>query len=837
MTIRSKLIALTGTLVALLVIATAHSAVSAWLELRANRQVAKVNSLSGLLLESAASWAQERSLTIFGISDPQQATAAWRATILDQRRRADMAFHEALSYLEAGPAFVERQQDIQKARARYKEVVILRSQIDPILATGLPAADPGLVEAWFAAISGLITDSQMLRLAQAVRIPAPYIAARIMNGFVVRHALWEISEFISRERGMLSAVIATGQPLTAEQLRTLAGYDGRIASAWAGVAARKSDLSTEFNEQLATIRKAYFGTFGALRESIYAAGLRGMPYPVTPQAWSDQASVLITKIITAQERATSEVNQWVEEEVSMFERQLFIAIIMAGGALLIGGIVCLVLTHHVIQPIQSVTRLIQQLGEGDFQVDESEQSRQDEIGSMIRSLQQVNENTEALRAREERVRHAALHDPLTGLPNRHLFHDRLHHALAAAHRHQERVALLYLDLDHFKDINDTFGHAAGDKLLKTVARRLQECVRESDTVARLGGDEFAIVQPGLQGPDNATLIASKIIDRLGQPINIGGQEICTATSIGITFFPTDHQDPEQLLKNADLALYAAKRKGRGQFQFFSAEMNAEVLAHTELSYELAQALSRNQLQLVYQPQVDLVSNQIVGVEALLRWQHPRRGLIMPESFITIAESTGQIVPIGEWVLTTACEQVRYWQDASMPNLRLAVNVSGVQFKRSDFAQMAAAVLSDTGFNARHLDIEITESTFIYRSQVSFAETLTDLHQMGIYLTIDDFGSGYSSLSHLKRFSIAKLKIDRSFIHAITADPDYAAIVGALINLGHSLGVEVIAKGVTSKDQLTFLRENGCDEFQGFYYSRPLPPEHFPSLVERYATHA
>jgi diguanylate cyclase (GGDEF)-like protein/PAS domain S-box-containing protein len=430
--------------------------------------------------------------------------------------------------------------------------------------------------------------------------------------------------------------------------------------------------------------------------------------------------------------------------------------------------------------------------------------------------------TEQVQA-EDRVRHLAHHDPLTGLPNRTLFQDRLRQALAQAARSGRRVALLQLDLDRFKDVNDTLGHAAGDGLLREAAYRLQDCVRESDTVARLGGDEFAIVLTQLECSTGAGRVARQVVDEMARPVEFQGQTIYSGTSVGVTVYPTDGVDPDVLLKNADIALYQAKENGRNAYSFFVPEMKLQVERRRSIEAELRAALARDEFTVHFQPQVRLADRTLCGFEALLRWRHPERGLVGPAEFIAVAEETGLTVPLGELALWRACRLARDWLDAGLDPGRIALNLSIAQFRRGGLASTVAEVLRDTGLPPAHLELEITEGVLMDRHKDNVLEILAQLHRLGVSLALDDFGTGYASLSHLKQLHVDRLKIDQSFVRDIGTDPDDAAIARAVINLGHSLELEVVAEGVETEEQLGFLKVNGCDFAQGYYFSPPLAP--------------
>ena len=421
---------------------------------------------------------------------------------------------------------------------------------------------------------------------------------------------------------------------------------------------------------------------------------------------------------------------------------------------------------------------------------------------------------------EERMRHIAQHDALTGLPNRMALLMRLAQLLPEARRHGWKIAMMFLDLDRFKIINDTLGHQVGDELLREVACRLSAVVRETDFVARLGGDEFVIILPGIQSAADAAVVAGKAIGALSSAIEANGHELHTSPSIGISVFPDDGPDGDTILKNADTAMYHAKAAGRNNFQFFATEMNLITSERLSIEHKLRHAIARNELVLCFQPQFLAGDGEPTGVEALLRWHHPTEGLISPARFIPVAEETGIIVEIGEWVLATACREMKRWIDAGLKPMRIAVNVSARQLRRRDFSETVANALTLSGLPAELLELEITESSVMENPQEAIL-ILERLGRMGVTLAIDDFGTGYSSLAYLKLFPIDHLKIDRSFVADIETDLNDRAIAFGTIALAHSLGLKVIAEGVETEDQLELLRTNGCDEVQGFLLSKPL----------------
>jgi diguanylate cyclase (GGDEF)-like protein/PAS domain S-box-containing protein len=443
----------------------------------------------------------------------------------------------------------------------------------------------------------------------------------------------------------------------------------------------------------------------------------------------------------------------------------------------------------------------------------------------------VFHDVSAAREMTARMSYLAQHDSLTDLPNRVLMSDRLVEAIALSLRYRRRLAVLYLDLDHFKHINDSLGHTIGDRLLQSVANRLFTCVRTSDTVSRQGGDEFVILVWELRDARDAAITADKILEALREPHRIDRHELHITASIGIVTYPNDGLDAETLLKHADAAMYHAKATGRDGYQFFTPDMTVRAHERQLLEGDLRHAIERQDLLLHYQPKVDLVTGRVVGVEALTRWRHPQRGLVPPMQFIALAEDCGLIVPIGRWVLREACRQARAWQIAGLPALCVAVNVSSVELRNAGFAAGVRAILAETGLAPHYLELELTE-TFLLRDSASTAQVLQELKDIGVQLALDDFGTGYSSLSYLKRFPIDALKIDRSFVSNLATDEDDAGIVTAVIALGKSLHMRVVAEGVETREQLQFLQQHGCPQAQGFLFSRAVPSRDFGKLLER-----
>jgi diguanylate cyclase (GGDEF)-like protein/PAS domain S-box-containing protein len=445
------------------------------------------------------------------------------------------------------------------------------------------------------------------------------------------------------------------------------------------------------------------------------------------------------------------------------------------------------------------------------------------VRGVVLTMRDVTEQ----RKLEDELTHRANHDSLTGLANRVLFRDRVERALAADDGRV--VGVLLVDLDDFKLVNDTQGHAAGDELLKEMAKRLQSSLRDGDTVARISGDEFAVILGDLARPDDAALVAQKILERVSAPMHVHGQEAVVTASVGIATFPADGDNAEALLGAADAAMYRAKQSGRNAFHFFTADINTRTRARAQMGLELRRALERREFSLAYQPKIDLTSGNPCGAEALLRWRHPERGLIAPVEFIPVLEETGLIVPVGEWVLKRACEDLKQWLDRGAPAMPVAVNLSARQFRQHDLEERIRSIVAGAGVDPSLIELEITESQLMHDPDHA-VRVLRGLGEAGLRIAIDDFGTGYSSLAYLTRFPLASLKIDRTFVADVLDDEADATIVRTIVDMAHTLGFTVIAEGVELDSQAAFLRALGCEQAQGFLFARPMPADEFSALI-------
>ncbi|MCK7581647.1 MAG: EAL domain-containing protein [Chromatiales bacterium] len=509
---------------------------------------------------------------------------------------------------------------------------------------------------------------------------------------------------------------------------------------------------------------------------------------------------------------------------------MIVAAITLGAIVLTVVLLLAYLKSVLVRPVQALARTARRRSAPAIWCINSRCIHAMRLGELAGAFQDMSRN---LAASNDRIRYLAYHDTLTHLPNRLMFNEYLARALAFAKRSDQRLALLFLDLDDFKRINDTLSHEIGDRLLEEVAKRLSSCLRAEDclsrsdgettgdTVARLGGDEFTFVLPDIKHPHVAASVAARIQTELAKPFHIGPHEVFVTSSIGITTFPEDGQDAQTLVSNADVAMFHAKKRGKNNFQYYASSMNVTAFEKLTLEGELRKAIERDELVLYYQPLFDCRTEHILGVEALVRWLHPERGLVPPSQFIPLAEESGLIVPLGDWVLRTACLQMKAWHDQGLDPIWVSVNLSSAQFRNQRVDQKLAKILRETQFPPRHLMLELTESALM-QAEEGVEDMLAAAKTLGVRISLDDFGTGYSSLSYLHRFPIDNIKIDRSFVRDIISNQRNAAITKAIIALAHGLGLSVTAEGVEKQDELEFLRRHECDKIQGFLLSRPLP---------------
>jgi diguanylate cyclase (GGDEF)-like protein len=436
-----------------------------------------------------------------------------------------------------------------------------------------------------------------------------------------------------------------------------------------------------------------------------------------------------------------------------------------------------------------------------------------------------------LRDQQTIITKQARFDPLTGLPNRSLFHERFDHALYLARRHDQKVALMFLDLDHFKMINDSLGHAVGDELLKEVAAALQDLLRKSDTVARLGGDEFVILIPDVEDVNKLAIVANKVVEAMRQPWKIFEHNFTISSSLGVSVYPNDGEDAETLIKHADIAMYQAKEQGRDGYMFFTKAMNEKLHSDMKLAQDMRASIEDQGFKLFYQPKINTMTRKIVGAEALIRWVHPEDGMISPGTFIPVAENTGLIIALGEWILEEACKQQVSWKEKGLLDIQVAVNLSVRQFEHYNLLDMVTQTVERTGINPEKLELEVTESLAVKNMEKNVS-TLDDIKKLGIEIAMDDFGTGYSSLSYLKQLPIDTLKIDQAFVRDLPDDNDSAILVNTIIQMGQGFGLNIIAEGVESEEHYQFLLEHNCTQLQGYLFSKPLPAEEFEVLLKK-----
>ncbi|MEX2198523.1 MAG: EAL domain-containing protein [Burkholderiales bacterium] len=512
-------------------------------------------------------------------------------------------------------------------------------------------------------------------------------------------------------------------------------------------------------------------------------------------------------------------------------RNVFLLLVIASIAVIVGAVV--LAEFAIRRQAQRVTAAISRLDAGNFKTPIGAPYPGGELGDVMAALDRLAVSLDTQRDDigrfHQELERQANYDALTGLANRNLLMDRLAQSSIHARRAGRLAAVLVMDLDRFKTVNDSLGHSHGDLLLREVARRLQACVREGDTVARLGGDEFVVVLADLAAVGDVVPLARKILAAVAQPTRLGGQELNAGVSIGVSIYPRDGAGADELLRNADTAMYRAKEQGGASVEFFTAEMNREAVQRLQIEAGLRHALEHGELLLEYQPIIELASGRIASAEALVRWRHPQRGLVPPGQFISIAEETGLIVPIGEWVLRAACAQVRAWEAQGVPAVPVAVNLSARQFRDAGLAELVAGILRESGCPPSALQLELTESALMQHPDQALA-AMRRINDLGVRLSIDDFGTGYSSLSYLKQFPVHKLKIDRSFVRDLVADASDDAIAGAIVALAKKLGLCTVAEGVETQEQLERLAALGCDEYQGFLFAAPCPAEDFARLL-------
>jgi diguanylate cyclase (GGDEF)-like protein len=732
--------------------------------------------------------------------------------VVPRVKMTDDVFQNTESSLSALPSNLSQPIGALIQRAK-SEVRIGRTELESGLARPYSPermATTTAVLSRFVAAGGLI-DEALLKAERAVTELEPRVGLILKNPRVAN----EMREAAGQRSTILSRFVGTGIRLDDDARDKVSELTGAVHLAWDRLrrVSRQPGKAPKLDDAIAHIE----ATFMQEGEPVYAqmakASRQDSKAPMDFVAWRTWTVKMLTSILTARDAPIAQALEDLESLRTVTERSVGLTILATICLLLALGALGFTLERHVLKPVKLLTEKLdldrsQADATDDQDVIARYSCRGDEIGALARAL-------DGRRRYENEIAHLARHDPLTSLPNRTLFRDELKRAIANCSREGERVAVLCLDLDRFKPVNDTLGHAVGDELLQQVAGRLSSCVRAGDLAARLGGDEFGIIQPRVEGESEASALAERIVQSLSVPYDVAGHRVTIGVSVGIAIGAGASGTPDELVHQADLALYRVKAEGRQSFSFYHRDMDARAEIRRKLEMDLQEAIEKQQFEVHFQPSIRLDDNSVTGFEALLRWQHPDRGMISPAEFIPIAEDTGLINPIGQWVLTEACKQAATWP----AHMSVAVNLSPVQFKQAALPLQVMSALSKSGLDPSRLELEITEAVLLKDTE-STQDTLNQLRDIGVRIALDDFGTGYSSLSYLSRFQFDKIKIDRSFVNDMSARTDALSIVRAITALGADLGMTVTAEGVETEEQLAHLRTVCCTEVQGFLFSRP-----------------
>jgi diguanylate cyclase (GGDEF)-like protein len=785
-------------------------------EYRLAGRVQLVVEIDALLFAASDRISRERPATgnaLLAEDPPDSATHAGMAAL---RAQADDALRQVEQRIAARP-FAGAAAQLAIVRQIGDDLTALRAAVDVALKLPKSRRDPALFNHYLTRANAMFERTST---AQDVGD----IAAALHDGTTVElialsRFAWTIRSAMTLRTAPLMTALDAGAKMDPEALAEQMRVDGIIEATWEPIGAlamRLSDIPG-ITHSVTTARVA-FDAYQRLCQDIIRVGSDSAAYPLSALEFGRAATQTAPALLQLRDTALAAA----QARVVQTRWAAGLAVIIAAVVLLLTSVVMaavlVLLQRRIILPVLALTEVIGRIARLDFNVAIPGRTRTDEIGRMAVALDALRRGAMAGEENKAQIVHMARHDALTGLPNRLLMQERLDHAVAMSGRGQIS-AVLCLDLDRFKMINDTFGHQAGDMLLQAVAARLLACVREVDTVSRLGGDEFVAVLCDLDLPDRAAIAAQRIIRAMSEPFDLGGQMVCIGVSIGIALAPQDATAGTALLKCADTALYRAKLEEKGSWRFFRPEMNAQTQDRMAMERDLRAAVHDEAFALAYQPQYDVTSGRLCGFEALLRWPHPRRGMIGPAAFIPIAEETGLIVAIGAWVLRQACAEAMRWPD----DLRLAVNLSGVQFKHRNLVRTVRTALDESGLPAHRLELEITESALLTNS-IQTLGMLEEMHALGIHIAMDDFGTGYSSLSYLRSFPFDTIKIDQSFVRDLSERADSRAIVRAVVALARSLGMSTTAEGVETAEQLAELRREGCDTVQGYFFSRPIGPD-------------
>ncbi len=755
----------------------------------------------------------ERPIVGNALLEDAPVDAAWRDRLTTVRHDADLALIQlegriaAMSY----PGAPAQLSVVQKTQS---DLTDWRAHVDAALNLPKSERDPEAFSRYIASLTDVFE-------AISVAFDIGDLAASQHDGTAVElialasHA-WGVRVAKANRSVVLMAAIDRGTTLDADQLLTQARFDGAIGANWGPITALGRRLAAVPGlETTIAANRVAFDTYDRMCLDVIAANVAGRPAPVSALDLGAAAVRSTMALLRIRDAALAAAQTRVaRSRAAALDHVAVAAIVLTLTVIVMIGVLVL-LQRRIVLPVLALTEAIGRIARLELDIAIPAGKRRDEIGRMALALDALRSGAIAGERNKARLGHLARHDALTGLPNRLAFQDSLKQAVAMAGRGQISAALC-LDLDRFKAVNDTFGHPTGDLLLCGVADRLAACVRDGDVVCRIGGDEFVVLLVGLDGGDQAEIVALRIVQALSEPFDLAGKTVGVGCSIGIAIMPQHTTSGVALLKHADTALYLAKSEGKGTWRFFEPEMDVHVQERQALEHDLREAVRDEAFDVAYQPQYTLATGRLCGFEALLRWHHPARGAIGPASFIPVAEETGQIVPLGAWVLRHACAEATNWPD----HVKLAVNLSGVQFRDASLVRTVQRTLEETGFPARRLELEITETMLLTNSASNLA-ILRELHEMGIGIAMDDFGTGYSSLNYLRSFPFDTLKIDQSFVRDLPEQAESRAIVRAVIALGNSLGMKTTAEGVETAEQLTFLRGEGCDDAQGYLLGKPI----------------
>ncbi len=787
-----------------------------------SRRIAELSVISKPLLTSLIGARVERGTIANALLGDEPIDADSLKVIGRARLDADEAYAQSIRGLSR--TSLATVSDIaRRLRTTHDAVAALRVRADAAMLLPMSRRDPGIVrdqppgfQLW---IDATLAASDLVEPAMMLTEPM------IDQLLSVKRAAWAVRSSAGMIMNRSEGAVSSGKAWTAADALAAAVYRGQILQAWSVIrsAAARPDAPVEIVQSFARAERDFLAYFEGEQRAYITTLEAGKMIDIgfaELQRRDTVAAVAVaalaqTALSVMVERADAEM-RWARIDLILHAGTLACAIAFVAG--------CLVtLRQRICRPLLAMTSTMRRLAERETTVDIPGIGRGDEIGAMASAMQVFKDSITAQQVVEAKIAHMAHHDALTGLANRLLFHERLTEAVARCRR-GARYAVLYLDLDHFKAVNDTLGHPVGDALLREVTQRLQRQVREGDTIARLGGDEFAIVQ-SISQPSDSTALAKRVIEAVGAPYEFNGNRVIIGTSIGIAIVPDDGADVDEIIKNADMALYRSKADGRGRYQFFELEMNARMQARRTLDLDLRTALAEGEFRLFYQPLIDIATRAVCGFEALLRWQHPERGMVSPADFMPLAEETGLIVPIGKWVLRQACADAATWPD----NLKVAVNLSPVQFGSHTLVDDVATALADARLDACRLELEITETAML-ADTIAVLAILHRLRDFGLKIALDDFGTGYSSLSYLQRFPFSKVKIDRSFVAKLGHGGDNDTIVAAVIGLCNRLRMVTTGEGVETVAQLGRLASLNCVEAQGYLFSRPRPASEVAAML-------